>query len=138
MSRKSLPVFLGALALGLSACTPAEEPAPMPVSSPKASEAPAPPPTSQPAPPSGSPEPKPGASQPPAVPPEDDACGAAKLTDYLNRLPTDDVTTGIAQTVGHDRIRTIKPGDAVTMDFRPDRLNVEIGEDGRIQRIRCG
>lgn len=138
MSRKSLFLLLPGLAVGLVACTPAEEPAPMPASPPKASEAPAPPPTSQPAPPSGSPEPKPGAGDPPLVKPEEDACGAGKLTDYLNRLPTTDVDASIRQTVGHDRIRTIKPGDAVTMDFRPDRLNIEIGEDGRIKRIRCG
>ena len=33
--------------------------------------------------------------------------------------------------------RVIGPGDAVTMDFRHDRLNLEIGESGRIERIAC-
>ena len=33
--------------------------------------------------------------------------------------------------------RVIGPGDAVTMDFRPDRMNVEIGTDGRIAKIGC-
>jgi hypothetical protein len=35
-------------------------------------------------------------------------------------------------------IRIIRPGDAVTMDFSLQRLNVEIGADGRITAIRCG
>lgn len=33
--------------------------------------------------------------------------------------------------------RVIGPGDPVTMDFRAERLNVEIGEGGRIERIAC-
>ena len=33
--------------------------------------------------------------------------------------------------------RVIRPGQAITADFRPDRLNVEIGKDGRIGRIGC-
>ena len=33
--------------------------------------------------------------------------------------------------------RVIGPNDAVTMDFRADRLNVEIGADGRIAKVGC-
>lgn len=35
-------------------------------------------------------------------------------------------------------MRIIRPGMAVTMDYSPSRLNVEIGADGRIARIFCG
>jgi ABC-type Fe3+-hydroxamate transport system substrate-binding protein len=35
-------------------------------------------------------------------------------------------------------IRVFGPNDAVTMDYRPDRLNVELGEDRTITRIFCG
>ena len=34
--------------------------------------------------------------------------------------------------------RVIQPGMAVTMDFRPNRLNLAIGKTGRIERIYCG
>lgn len=76
----------------------------------------------------------------PVQPPDGamDRCGWGRLGAYLGRLPTDDVMARIRSEAGHDRIRTIRPGDAVTMDFSPDRLNVEIGEDGRIRRFRCG
>jgi len=33
--------------------------------------------------------------------------------------------------------RVINPGDAVTMDFRADRLNIEVGVNGRIDKIGC-
>ena len=34
-------------------------------------------------------------------------------------------------------VRVIHPGDAVTMDFQPDRLNFIIGESGKIEKIEC-
>jgi len=74
----------------------------------------------------------------PASPPAADACGAATLDRYLNLLPTADTKAAIAGAVGDRRIRYIAPGDAVTMDYSPARLNVELGEDGRIKRFRCG
>jgi hypothetical protein len=70
--------------------------------------------------------------------PDADECGADKLGRWLNVLPTETVKAQIRDTVGHDRIRYIAPGDVVTMDLRPDRLNVETGEDGRIALFRCG
>jgi hypothetical protein len=36
------------------------------------------------------------------------------------------------------QVRVIRPGDAVTMDLRPERINFEIGTDGRIGRVFCG
>jgi hypothetical protein len=67
-----------------------------------------------------------------------DECGAGKLDRWLNLLPTETVKAEIADTVGHSHIRYIEPGDSVTMDFSPSRLNVETGEDGRIKLFRCG
>lgn len=29
-------------------------------------------------------------------------------------------------------------GDPVTMDYRPDRLNIVVGEDGVITEVKCG
>ena len=60
------------------------------------------------------------------------------LTRWVNVLPTSDVRDAIREAVGHDRIRYIEPGGVVTMDLRPDRLNVETGVDGRIKTFRCG
>jgi hypothetical protein len=70
--------------------------------------------------------------------PEATECGADKLGRWLNVLPTETVKAEIREAVGHDRIRYIAPGDVVTMDFRPDRLKVETGDDGRIKLFRCG
>jgi hypothetical protein len=83
-------------------------------------------------------------TQPPAQPPPPltdttgDECGASRLGDYLNLLPTDDAMAKIRAAVGERPIRTIRPGQAVTMDFAPGRLDIELGVDGRIKRFRCG
>lgn len=37
-----------------------------------------------------------------------------------------------------DGARVIVPGMPYTEDYRPERMNVEIGDDGRIARIWCG
>jgi len=36
------------------------------------------------------------------------------------------------------QVRIIRPGMVVTQDYRPERLNFEIGADNRVQRITCG
>lgn len=33
--------------------------------------------------------------------------------------------------------RVVKPGMALTMDYRPDRLNVSINKAGKIDRVWC-
>lgn len=35
-------------------------------------------------------------------------------------------------------LRVIYPDMAVTMDYNPDRLNVEVDRGGRISRVSCG
>lgn len=39
---------------------------------------------------------------------------------------------------GARTLRWIGPNQAVTMDFRPDRVNVEYDERRRVTAIRCG
>ncbi len=69
---------------------------------------------------------------------DDSGCGADKLAKWRNVLPTDEVKAEIAAAVGQRPIRYYTQGDPITMDFSPARLNVELGEDGRIKLFRCG
>lgn len=115
--RRLLYLAIAITAISLTACAPHEE-MPAPSASPGATET--------------TPEDD-GAETKPV----EDACGASKLGAYLNLLPTSDAKEKIAATVGPRPIRYINPGDAVTADFRSERLNVEIGTDGRIKSFRC-
>ncbi|UXU75894.1 MULTISPECIES: I78 family peptidase inhibitor [unclassified Paracoccus (in: a-proteobacteria)] len=68
----------------------------------------------------------------PAPQPEADACRAGEFK----------VLVGQPRLVLRDMqlpqgTRIIGPRDAVTMDYRQDRLNFEIGADGRIAKVAC-
>lgn len=34
--------------------------------------------------------------------------------------------------------RVLRPGDAATMDVRPDRLNIDVDDGGQVSGLRCG
>lgn len=60
-------------------------------------------------------------------------CGADGLQDLVGTS----VGALDSATLPETR-RVIFPGMAVTMDFRPERLNIEVGSDDRIARVFCG
>lgn len=39
---------------------------------------------------------------------------------------------------GKGRVRWIMPGSAVTQDWSPQRLNLEVGDDGMVLKAWCG
>ena len=65
-------------------------------------------------------------------------CGAEKAAKFVGRNATPDVRAQVARAVGHDSIRWIGPGDAVTMDYGEGRLNADLDERGKITSFRCG
>jgi hypothetical protein len=67
-----------------------------------------------------------------------DACGASRLGGYIGAVPRGDIKPNILATVGERPIRFLAPGDVATMDYSPARLTVDIAQDGRIRRFRCG
>jgi hypothetical protein len=62
------------------------------------------------------------------------ACDAARLSaEFVGRDATVLLATTFAQP-----IRVIRPGEAVTLDFNPERINVELDAAARIVRVTCG
>lgn len=68
--------------------------------------------------------------QPPA---EADQCGATALQHLIGAPESVLASMRFAQ-----KLRVIHPGQAVTMDYNPARLNIEIDAEGRIATLRCG
>lgn len=62
----------------------------------------------------------------------DDQCGAGALQGLVGQPRT--VLEGMTFA---DGTRIIEPGTPVTLDYRPDRLNIGIDEAGRIGWINC-
>ncbi|MEJ8562818.1 I78 family peptidase inhibitor [Yoonia sp. GPGPB17] len=72
-------------------------------------------------------------TQPPLPPQLEDTCGAKEFTDLIGQD-----ATALETTLLLGPVRVIRPGDMVTMDFRPDRVNFKIDENETIQAIDCG
>lgn len=71
--------------------------------------------------------------EPPRSPARPDTCGAAR---YENLIGQD--ATALERVLIMGQVRVIRPGMAVTKDYRPARINFDIGTDNRILRINCG
>ena len=112
-----------ALALALAACAGTPEPTAEELG-PFAQE-PAPPPAmDEPAPPT------------PEEPPMD--CKLDTLGWTKGQLADEALVAKAKAEAGAERVRVIKPGMAVTMDYRGDRLNIDVDADNRVTRVHCG
>ena len=74
----------------------------------------------------------------PGSPPEATPCGSQHLAGFVGKKRTDTIAAQVAQVSGAKSIRWIKPGMAVTMDYREDRLNVRLDDKGKILSFNCG
>lgn len=99
------------------ACTPSSEPTPAAPTPGPTAEAPV---TPEAAPPVD-----------PANPPSD-ACGAAQYTAFVGKPITE---PGVPPE--GPNVRYLRPGAQVTMDFRADRLNIDIDAKDNIVAFRC-
>lgn len=68
----------------------------------------------------------------PVPEPAPDECGASGLQHLVGQP-----ASVLAAMTFPEGTRIIEPGTAVTMDYRPDRLNITIGEDGNIAVVNC-
>ena len=78
--------------------------------------------------------------EPTAAPgsPSGRVCSADSLSQFVGQSATSEVGAEMLRISGAGTIRWIQPGMAVTMDFRQDRLNVQLDEQNRITDISCG
>ncbi|HZW17406.1 MAG TPA: I78 family peptidase inhibitor [Luteimonas sp.] len=66
-------------------------------------------------------------------------CSADAAQSFVGQQASDDIVAQAQAAAGaKGAVRVIKPGQPVTMDYRADRLNVEVDEQGAIVRISCG
>lgn len=69
---------------------------------------------------------------PPPQTNDPDACGAETISYLVG------TQVGAADLTEGPLLRIIAPGDFVTEDYRPERLNVFIDENATISRLECG
>ena len=110
MIRPALP-FATALVLALGACaTPAE---------------------------SGTLQPPPTEQPPPPVPAQA-SCNPEAAQPYVGQVATADVVEKARVAAGAEMVRTLKPGQVVTMEYRSGRLNLDVNGGNVVTGARCG
>ena len=74
-----------------------------------------------------------------ALGPPPTVCGADKLLNYLNLLPTATAKDEIVKTLGHNRVRYVALQEAkMTESATSNRVTAGLGADGRIKEFTCG
>ena len=65
-------------------------------------------------------------------------CNTDGLQDLVGRPATAELGAEALRRSHSRTIRWIRPGDAVTMDYSPQRLNINLDAQGRVERFNCG
>lgn len=86
----------------------------------------------------------PSAPPPPQVDsaqPVDNEREACRLEDiqYAVGTPLDDTSSdALARQSGAEQVRVLRPGEAATLDHRPERLNIHLNDNDVIEELSCG
>ena len=76
--------------------------------------------------------------QPAPAPASDGKCNAAPAQHLIGRQESPETGAEAQRLSGASRMRWIRPGQMVTMDYREDRLNIELDAQGQVKVVRCG
>lgn len=65
-------------------------------------------------------------------------CDAGRVQGFIGREARPGVVQRAKNRARARDVRVIRPGQPVTMDFRSDRLNLEVDHRNTIRAARCG
>lgn len=125
--KHALKLMTAACVFALAACSPST---PLPKDAPAETGAATPPAVETPV---ATPETAPAETPVSTAAPADDTCELAKYASLVGKPATDSAVPPAGPGVRH-----IKPDTQVTMDFRPDRLNIDINAEGVITGMKSG
>ncbi len=76
----------------------------------------------------------------PATQPATDegSCNAEAAGALVGRAAAAELGAEALRLSGAARLRWIRPGDAVTMDYNTDRLNIHLDARDRVEHFACG
>lgn len=65
-------------------------------------------------------------------------CNVENLQGVLGQNASAELIQQVQQQANAKTLRVLAPGDAATMDYNPQRLNIDIDESEVIIRLTCG
>ncbi|HFH3844461.1 TPA: I78 family peptidase inhibitor [Pseudomonas aeruginosa] len=78
------------------------------------------------------------ASAPVATPVADGRCDANAVQAYVGKQASAAIVEEARRAAGAEVARALRPHDAVTMDYNPRRLNIDVDDTLVIKRLSCG
>lgn len=64
-------------------------------------------------------------------------CQADKGQWAMGKIADEALLAKVKADTSSERVRVIRPGMAVTMDYREDRVNLDVDADNRVTGVRC-
>ena len=74
----------------------------------------------------------------PATPPAASACNADAIRPYVGQVATPAVIESARKAAGAELVRSHKPNDPVTLDYRAERFNILVDDTNKILSGTCG
>ena len=71
-------------------------------------------------------------------PPQAMQCDAERASWALGREATESVVEEVRAATQSRHVRVIRPGQMVTMDYSPVRVNIHVNERNAITSVTCG
>lgn len=75
---------------------------------------------------------------PQGAPPQAAQCIADAAGWAIGKGVSDEIVERVRVDTGSQSVRVIRPGQAVTMDYRHDRVNIKLNERDAIVGVSCG
>ncbi|WP_367599445.1 I78 family peptidase inhibitor [Pseudomonas fulva] len=80
-----------------------------------------------------------GGGQVPAAPAGNDGrCQASGADFAVGKMGSAELLEQARKASGSQMARILKPHDVVTLEYRSERLNLNVDEQGRVTRVNCG
>jgi len=65
-------------------------------------------------------------------------CDAQPVQNQVGQPYSESLNSDLQSDANASQLRVLKPGELMTMEYDPTRLNVIIEKDGSISALRCG
>lgn len=80
----------------------------------------------------------PATGVPGTAPPPQPGCNAEAARSVVGQLATNETVEQARSAAGAETVRTLKPGQMVTMEYNASRLNIDVDAGNTITNVRCG
>ncbi|QJQ21309.1 hypothetical protein HG549_15675 [Pseudomonas sp. SK] len=79
-----------------------------------------------------------GGATPAAPAGNDGRCDASGADFTIGKVASAELLEQARKASGSQMARILKPHDVVTLEYRSERLNLNVDEQGKVTRVNCG